>query len=382
MSSSFLSRRMARSIVKLCSLRRTRDLLVAQEFVAPHTETDKKLAAIWMQLLNLDRIGIHDNFFQLGGDSLLAVETMTRIQEDFGVALGMQTLFPVASIASLAKALTDWDESTDGLAYVLPVQPNGLKPYFFFMGTANQASLLSGELGMNQPFFTLGIQPKAAGDPEAPYRMEELGRHLVSALCEKQPEGPLYLGGFCLGAVFAYEVARQLTMQGRVVGLLALFEPTYPTQRVVVQTATAARRMIVRVGFRLNEFCQLGIRGYPLFLRGRWQNVKWMVMNVLSEVSERLRVVKRPLRSLDVERTLFLAAKYYKPKPIKCPTVIVRCKDWPILAAGDPYFGWRQLLNGPTETYQVAGDHMGMFHQPNVHVLAEQLRTSLEKARK
>jgi thioesterase domain-containing protein len=63
-----------------------------------------------------------------------------------------------------------------------------------------------------------------------------------------------------------------------------------------------------------------------------------------------------------------------------CPTVVFRCRDWPMLAAGDPYFGWRELLTGHSETHEVPGDHAGIFVEPNVKVLAEKLRACLRNA--
>lgn len=82
-----------------------------------------------------------------------------------------------------------------------------------------------------------------------------------------------------------------------------------------------------------------------------------------------------------MERILYLAARAYKAKPLACPTVLFRGQDWPIASAGDPYFGWGELLTGPSETYDVPGDHIGIFNEINVKILAEQLRACLQKAK-
>jgi len=81
-----------------------------------------------------------------------------------------------------------------------------------------------------------------------------------------------------------------------------------------------------------------------------------------------------------MEKILFLAARSYKPKALACPTVMFRGKDWPIESAGDPYFGWRELLIGRSETYEIPGDHEGIFREPNVKILAGQLRACLNNA--
>jgi hypothetical protein len=77
----------------------------------------------------------------------------------------------------------------------------------------------------------------------------------------------------------------------------------------------------------------------------------------------RFRVLKGRSGSPELEQILFVALSSYKPKPLGCPTVIFRCKDSPMLPAGDPYFGWRELVTGHPETFEVPGDHNGIFRE-------------------
>ena len=241
---------------------------------------------------------------------------------------------------------------------------------------------MSVQLGSNQPIFGIGFEPKVIDLLKRPYWVEELAGHLVLAVRETQPRGPYYLGGFCQDAIFAFEVARQLTAAGENIGLLALFEPLNPSNSARAIIKTALRRMKFRVGFRFDELRRLGIYELPLFAQSRWKGLKMMLTDTLWRNSARLQILNRQSNSHDLKQTLFLAASSYEPKPLGCPAVIFRCKDWPMLSAGDPYFGWRESLAGRTEIHEVPGDHVGMFRDPNVQALAEKLRVSLEKARK
>jgi thioesterase domain-containing protein/acyl carrier protein len=358
-----------------------KDTLAAHELVAPRTETEKKLAAIWMELLKVERIGIHDDFFELGGHSLLAIRAMSQIQEVFGVGVSMQTLFSSATITGLANALTSLGEHRDRLAFAVPVQPAGKESPFFWVGVDARGSSLSDQLGPNQPFFGIGLEPKSLDQLRAPYRMDEIAKHLVLALREKQPQGPYRLGGFCLGAVVAYEVARQLTMHGQDVGQLVLIEPLNHFQSARVRFVTGLRRMISRVSFRFSELRRLGIGEFPPYARSRWEDLKRLLTGMLYRISARFQFLKRQSRLPDLEQILLLAASSYKPKTLGCPTVIFRCRDYSIRSAGDPYFGWRELLTGRCETYEVPGDHFGMFSESNAKVLADQLRACLHNAR-
>jgi amino acid adenylation domain-containing protein len=354
--------------------------LATQGFAAPRTETEKKLAAIWMELLEVDFIGIHDNFFDLGGHSILAVRAMSQIQETFGAVPSMGTFISSATVAGLAKALEDRDKSGNGLVYAVPVQHKGKEPPFFWIGGGTRAKTLSDHLGPNQPFFGIGFEPQIVAQLKAPYRMEEIARNLVSVIREKQPYGPYRLGGFCLGAVVAYEVARQLITQKQEVGLLVLFEPMNPVQSSKLRLATALKRMIVRVGFRLRELRRLGIAELPTYARNRWKGLQGMLVDMVWNIYARSGFQKLQFRSPDLERILFFAASSYKPDPLACPTAIFGCKDWPMLSAGDPYFGWRELLTGRSEIHEVPGDHVGIFRQPNIEILAEKLSACLQSA--
>jgi acyl-CoA synthetase (AMP-forming)/AMP-acid ligase II len=91
--------------------------VTAQKFVAPRHETEKKLAAIWMELLNLQRIGIYDDFFDLGGHSLLAIKALSQIRDELDVDLPIGTFFENASIAGLARVFANHEKSSDRLAY-------------------------------------------------------------------------------------------------------------------------------------------------------------------------------------------------------------------------------------------------------------------------
>ncbi len=210
--------------------------------------------------------------------------------------------------------------------------------------------------------------------------MEELARHLVSALRERQPEGPYYLGGFCADGLFAYEVASQLTAQGQSVGLLVLFETENPYRITKARIAIGLRRTVIRLRFRVNQLLRVKIGEIPVYARSRWEEFKQLLTRISWCVSQYFPFLRRQIGPSDMERILFLAASAYKPKPLECPTVIFRCKDWPIAAAGDPYIGWREFLTDRCKTYEVPGDHFGIFSESNAKALADELRACLRTA--
>lgn len=191
--------------------------------VLPRNLLELQLASVWARLLELSPVGVNDSFFDLGGDSLLAVAMLTEVDNLLGRRAPPSALLETATIAHLASALAQ--EAHDLQASVVAVQPRGTRPPFFFL----HGDYLSGGffcaglsrlLGDDQPFYALppcGVD----GGPVPPSYADMAQRH-VAALREIAPRGPYRLGGLCNGGLVAFEMARLLEAQGERVDRLVL----------------------------------------------------------------------------------------------------------------------------------------------------------------
>jgi hypothetical protein len=198
-------------------------------FVAPTLLVHQQLIAIWEDLLDVRPIGIRDDFFNLGGNSLLAVRMVVRIEQVWGKKLALATLFAGPTIAQLAQALLEARDDASGVRTpVVPLQTGGSRrPFFFlhghYLGTASYCLTLARALGPDQPFYAL--DPYRLNDLAIPPTLEEIAATHLEVLRAIQPEGPYLLGGFCNGGLVAYEMARQLSATGQTVDLLVLMDP-------------------------------------------------------------------------------------------------------------------------------------------------------------
>jgi thioesterase domain-containing protein/non-ribosomal peptide synthetase component F len=195
----------------------------------PHrvaNQTERKLQAIWENLLGTSPIGLNQNYFELGGTSILAVRLFAQITKEFQRKLPLSVLFEAQTVAQLAKVLQTDDSSSDWSPLVA-IQPKGSRPPFFCIHGGGGNVLiyreLSRHLGSDQPFF--GLQAQGL-DGERPClnTIEEMASLYVNEIRRKQPHGPYHLGGYCMGGTVAYEIAQQLRKQGEEVALLALFD--------------------------------------------------------------------------------------------------------------------------------------------------------------
>jgi amino acid adenylation domain-containing protein len=214
--------------------------LSADGYVAPRLPAEKELAVIWEELLDVRPVGTGDNFFDLGGNSLLAAQLVGRIEQAYGTRLPLAALLDRPTIGQLAAMLAGPQpaqpaggaEQTAG-GRVLPVQEEGSQPALFFLhgfwtGEAFYCFTLARACGPDQPFHAIEPCTFRARDGVPP--LEAMARAHIDAMRWVQPHGPYRLGGFCNGGLLAYEMARQLERDGERVEFLGLVTPSAPAQ--------------------------------------------------------------------------------------------------------------------------------------------------------
>ncbi|MFE9456343.1 amino acid adenylation domain-containing protein [Streptomyces californicus] len=186
------------------------------EFVAPRTETERIVADIWSEVLGLEQVGVHDDFFQLGGHSLRAVRLSTRLQ-NAGYPMSVRSVMQYPTVAEAADLLSRSGAVSRSLAFELGggrpaeageparrnlfcVHPSG--------GSAHWFTTLAGRLAGE--YRTYGIQaPGMEPDEETVHGVEALAARYWEEIRAIQPEGPYHLLGWSLGAVITHEMARQ-----------------------------------------------------------------------------------------------------------------------------------------------------------------------------
>jgi thioesterase domain-containing protein/acyl carrier protein len=203
-----------------------------KDYVPPRDAVEAQLITIFQQLLTTTEIiGIHDNFFDLGGHSLIAVRLMTLINEQFAQDLPLSALFQCANIADLADLLRGSSHLETGC--LLTLQAEGEEaPLFCVHGVSgevmNLVALADAMRDSNRPFIAVQARGVLAG--ETPH--DDLSAMVTDYVAEirlKQPCGPYHLSGHSIGGVIAWEMARQLQQAGEEVALLALIDAPSPT---------------------------------------------------------------------------------------------------------------------------------------------------------
>jgi amino acid adenylation domain-containing protein len=354
------------------------------EIVAATTDLQRQLLGMWQEVLGVRNIGIRDDFFELGGHSLLIPALLLRIERTFGKRLSPAAIFQAPTIETLANLI---ERQNAQLVQVMPIQPAGSKPPFFCICLAAGPLLreLALELGDDQPFLGLGFNPAELEQLAIPYTLADVAAHLVRAIREQQPEGPYFLGGFCLNGLIAFETARQLTAEGERVALLALFEAVNPAHRDSFSQRSQLAALMGRFSFGLVKNHLASIAGLSAaqakqYFLSRFTDIRRDVKNLFwsSYVAVRRRFTGGRLPQL--QQILYVAARSYHPVPYLGPAAFYRCTDRRANSSSELERGWSGLFPGDFELHVLEGDHMGILVGKSLQVLAGKLTASLAKA--
>ncbi|ETW98425.1 MAG: hypothetical protein ETSY1_18745 [Candidatus Entotheonella factor] len=343
-----------------------------------------KLQKMWSEVLGLPTVELEADFFALGGHSLLAVELVNAMTVQLGYPLPPSILLQAPTVRQLAEALRQHD-GVCAWSPLVPIQAGGVRPPLFLIHAAGGNIFiyrdLAKHLGPEQPVYGLQSQGLDGHQPLLT-TVPEMAARYVREIQVVQPEGPYWLGGYCMGGTVAYEVAQQLYRQGHEVALLALFE-TYNWSQLKPETlADRALYWAQKVEFHLRNFYLLERGDRRTFLREKW-----------SVIQERRQVwmgdLKRwaGLSRTDGHRayqTLLAqlwqvnddAADAYQPEPYPGRITHFRtAKEY--RAFEDPRVGWEPLAKEGVDQHTLSAYPAGTLVEPFVAQTAARLQNCL-----
>ncbi|MGW1761141.1 non-ribosomal peptide synthetase [Streptomyces mirabilis] len=199
----------------------------------PCDDLERGLVRVWEEILETTGITTADNFFDIGGNSFAAMRVIAAIRRDFDVDLPLSALFQGATVSRLAHVVRQGRPTTSNESgSLVPIQPEGSRPPFYCVhpvgGNVVCYSPLARLLGSDQPFFGLEAQGLSA-DSADEKSVEEIAASYVRAVLDHSGDGPFSIGGWSMGGVIAFEMARQLEAVGRPPAEVVLIDSPYPS---------------------------------------------------------------------------------------------------------------------------------------------------------
>ena len=330
------------------------------DHVAATNFVEAQLVAMWEEILAKKPISVRDNFFDLGGHSLLAVRMMRRIEQAFKRKLPLTTLFEAPTIEQFA-ALLQQEQWKPSQASLVPIQPEGDRTPFFCIhglgGTVLRFNALARAMGTDRPFYGLQAQG-LEGDRDFHTRVEEMASFYIKEIRALQPEGPYNIGGYSLGGLIAFEMARQLQADGQEVGVLALLD-TYPGK-------PKSNKLL------LNTLLALPVREQVAYIKHRSKRIRKGIKRRFEAL-----FLPRPLK--EVRKVFAAAEEKFKPQVYFGSATWFRATEKGLRGVDNPTDDWSKWVTGGVEVHEIVGDHGSILKEPDVRLLAESLRACLNR---
>ena len=356
----------------------------------PRSFVEARLIQLWEALLGITGIGPTQSFFDLGGDSFLALHLFARVNRAFGCDLPIATLFAGATVRHMADAIREQERLAQAApSPVVALQPGGSLPPLFVIhavdrGVTGYVNLVR-HLGPEQPVYGL----RDLGDLERP--VATIAADHVAAMRAVQPKGPYSLVGWSFGGTVAYEMAVQLEREGETVAFLGLMDTlspvlveTWPVTGDLELALVLAREMAARMrrpftapraeleGLEPAE--QVRLVGEALAAQGAAPP---------GFGAEALAEQCRENRARDVARAGHAPGRFSGTLTLFRATEV---EDWfpGFLAPYDDEerrtLAWSRYVSTPIEVHAVPGAHATLGSEPHVRVLADRMRAALAAA--
>ena len=356
-----------------------------EAFVAPADDTEIKLAGIWQKILELPRVGRRDNFFDIGGHSLIAVRLLAEINAAFDAKLDVLTFFQHSTVEDLARVLQAQQPAKPDAKLVTVRTGKGGSP-IVFLNTGLEFFSLASELDDHEPFIVSDVpwtpevlEASARLETSSLPSLEEMAARHVALILEGGLGKSFFLAGYSYGGPLALEVAHQLRRADVLVEAIFLFDSDIKISGWRQLTYWTARQV--------NRVRRHGLDHQWRTAQERLQNENRRRMSVTE--ARRNAPLSVHLASGDVpwevfDRIWLHALRRYRPRRVATRGFLFRAQQ-PTYGEKRDYdgcLGWSRLFEGGLEVTEVPGDHWTMWKEPNASALGHSMKKSLKALRR
>ncbi|MFF3215449.1 AMP-binding protein [Streptomyces sp. NPDC002886] len=337
--------------------------------------TMRTLTWIWCALLNREHIAPHENFFALGGQSLLASRMLAQIREHLGIQLTFQALYADPTVACLARHLADTGRDPGGV--LLPIRPEGSLPPLFCIhpasGTAWSYAALLDTLAPDRPLY--GLQARGlTGHETLASSIEEMAADYTAAISSVRPDGSFHLLGASFGGLVAHAITSLLQQAGRRTGVLAVLD-TWPPSPGYGPSPDHLEQLLLRVLLR-DAGCadaagaQPGARISRSEVASLLQGAGSALTGLGTDgVDALVQVMRNSIRLQDI----------WSPPRIQGGLLHFTAADR-LFTSGSPEAAWKPYIAGRVTSHDVDCAHVDMLQPGPVQQIGHTLETALTEA--
>lgn len=359
----------------------------------------RELVAKTLGLKEAGTIELRQRLFDLGLDSLMAIELRSYLQRSLGCNLRSTLLFDYPTLEALVNYLAievlNLDNSTpaspnsksDYCSTLVTMQPHGSKPPFFclpgILGNVFELEPLARYLGTEQPFY--GLRSLGLDEDIEPYtQMADIAAYHIKAIQQIQPNGPYFIGGHSFGGKVAFEIANQLHHQGQDVALLVIMDIQVPVVEHEKDAIHWNDSKYTRGLASMFERSFEQILDLPSTLDDlSWdEQIDLLLLSLKkgekvfseTELKRLFRVYKANMQAM----TQYIPQEVYPNQITFIRASVVHPEDNFLpdeeMSKKDQSWGWSQLSGKPLDFQIVPGNHFNMMMEPQVRSLAQRIK--------
>jgi thioesterase domain-containing protein len=362
----------------------------SQGYEPPHGEIEQKLAAIWAEVLKLERVGRHDNFFSLGGHSLLTIPIVAML-EQIGIRILVTDLFAHPSIESLAEYISTKQglgSRIAGTDEAIPIRKGGAQIPLFLAHTGDGGLLylpvLSPYIDIQIPIY--GLPPRPVN--EAPLQtIEGMAARMIKMIRAVQPTGPYRLAGWSSGGSLAYEIATRFIGADQKVEFLGLLDTYYPPGLDDTSQKAATDFDEKEEIFRIIDSEMDPDDDRRLQIDSLRSNLAAMDIATLLQKIKDMSLIPKEYATYSVAQirarfarayAMKLAAASYSARQIPIPVHLFVAQEG---GRGNPSNGWSLVVpKNQLRVIPVSGTHLSMMRSPHIETLGRSLSQAIRNA--
>ena len=357
--------------------------LTGNEFQSPVSIMEHTLVDIWEKVLDLQRIGVTDSFFDLGGNSLLAVRLCTEMEARIQQKGLLPRLFKYPTVRRFAESLENALPMDTTPSSLISIQSGQNTHPLFFVHVLGHGLRFCRPLihCLGSDLTVYGLSVHFVGNPlSVRNSVEKLASIYIQDMQRIQPKGPYQLAGVSFGGMVAYEMTRQLKSKGESVHVLALLDTVAPD---AIQEGNLGKRLLIHwahlrdqgMGYIVEKF-KWRYRRYQRYL----QIIQYRLMTLYLKFYKITGLpLTKTLTDIAARNDNRDADKGYNLRAMDQDILLFKSMERTlgVSAELDPKLGWTPFVKGELRVYEVPSSHLGMLEEPHVKVLADQLRPHL-----
>ena len=341
----------------------------------PRDEWERRVARVWEEVLGVGQIGWRDDFFDLGGHSILFAKLQQRIKAEFQQTLPLAKLFQAHTVARMARLLYEGDGGQSGdrggeragqTSQLMQVQPGGSRARLYWVEPSPSIRRVANELGREQPVLGLSLNDADVEALGKTPTFEAVASRLVRTLLDAQPVGPYRLGGFCMMGVLAFEMAVQLRAAGHAVAMVIIVDGMNPA---FYRRVGSLAMELSKLRFHLATLQRLSSRERLRYLFGRTRTFLKRIVPLRSEPQQ----WTHPLDAM-----LYRGLLHYRPETYGGDVTVLQAAERADQVDVVP--GWTGVVTGALISRDVPGTHETLLDARNIGGLGAGIHEALERA--